>query len=118
MKVRESKKAPMPTQSHTELVVETPTILVSTTLTTNLGLVIHKHSLFGTMIPFNLIALLPDQSSATMLNNFYYNLKLARSIVPILDRQFVIRKGMVNNLNKLLDMNLKVCLSTILIFSC
>ena len=70
------------------------------------------------MIPFNPNAPLLDQLSATMLNNFDYNLKLTRSIVPILDRQFMIKRGMVNNLNKLLDMNLKVCLLIVLIFSC
>ena len=76
----------MSTRSHTESVVETLTLSVSTTPALDLGFVIHKHPLFGTIIPFNLNASLLDQSSATMLNNFYYNLKLARSIVLVLDR--------------------------------
>ena len=60
------------------------------------------------MIPFNKNASLPGGSSATMLNNYQYNFKLVRSVIPILSRQFVMRRGMVNDSNKLLDLNLRV----------
>ena len=59
-KVGESEKAHTPTQLRTMLVVETPTLPVSTTSIADLGLVIHKHLLFGMMIPFNLITPLLD----------------------------------------------------------
>ena len=60
------------------------------------------------MIPFNKDVSLLSGSSATMLNNYQYNLKLARSIVLVLDQQFVMRRGMVNGLNELIDLNLRV----------
>ena len=49
-------------------------------------LVIHRNPLYGMMIPFDKNASLLSQSSATMLNNYQYNLKLARSVVLIPDR--------------------------------
>ena len=37
-----------------------------------------------------------------------YNLKLARSVVLVLDRQYVMKNNMASNLSKLIDLNLKV----------
>ena len=81
---------------------------VSTAPATDERLVIYPHPLFGTMISFNKDAPLPSTTSATLLNNPLYNLKLARSVVLVLDRQFVMRRNMVNSLNKLIDLTLKV----------
>ena len=71
-------------------------------------LVIHKHSLFETMIPYNNDVSLSSGFSTTLLNNLPYNLKLVRSIVSVLERQFVMKGGMANNLSELLDLNLRV----------
>ena len=81
---------------------------ISTAPVPNDKLVIHKSQLYGTMVPFNKDASLLSNSSAIMLNNYQYNLKLACSIVPVSDRQFVMRRGIVKDLNELLDLNLKV----------
>ena len=67
------------------------------------------------MIPFNKDVSFLSGSSATMLNNYQYNLKLARSIVLVPDRQFVMRRGMVNSLNELIDLNLRV--SVMIVYS-
>ena len=71
-------------------------------------LVIHRNPLYRIMIPFDKNASLLSQSSAIMLNNYQYNLKLAWSVVSVLDWQFMIRRGMVNNLNELIDLNMRV----------
>ena len=60
------------------------------------------------MIPFNKDVSLLSGLNAMMLNNYQYNLKLVRSIVLVPDRQFMMRRGMVNGLNELIDLNLKV----------
>ena len=60
------------------------------------------------MIPFNKDVSLLSGLNAMMLNNYQYNLKLVRSIVLVPDRQFMMRRGMVNGLNELIDLNLRV----------
>ena len=67
------------------------------------------------MIHFNKDVSLLNGSSDTMLNNYQYNLKLARSIVLVPDQQFVRRRGMVNGLNELIDLNLRV--SVMIVYS-
>ena len=86
-------------------------LLVSSAPILNKKLVIHKNSLYGTMVHFNKDVSLPSGSSAMMLNNYQYNLKLARSVVQIPDQQFVMKRRMVNGLNELLDLNLRVSVS-------
>ena len=71
-------------------------------------LVIHPHPLFETMIPFNKDAHVPSKTSASLLSNPMYNLKLARSIVPVPDCQFAMRRSMATNLTELIDLNMKV----------
>ena len=83
-------------------------LLVSTTPTTDERLVIHPYLLFGIMIPFNKDAPLPSTTSATLLNNPLYNLKLTHSVVSVPDRQFVMRMNMANSQTELIDLNLKV----------
>ena len=46
-------------------------------------LVVYPHPLFGPIIPFNKNAPFSRKISASLLGNPMYNLKLARSIVPI-----------------------------------
>ena len=76
--------------------------------TTDERLVIHPYSLFGTMIPFNKDAPVPSKNSASLLSNPMYNLKLTRSVVPVPDRQFSMRRSMATNLTELIDLNMKV----------
>ena len=71
-------------------------------------MVIHPQPLFGTMIPFNKDACIPSSSTATLLSNPMYNLKLARSTILVPNRQFVMRRNMVNCLIELIDLNFKV----------
>ena len=51
---------------------------------------------------------MPSKTSDTLLSNPMYNLKLVRSVVPVPNRQFVMRRSMTTNLIELIDMNLKV----------
>ena len=71
-------------------------------------LLIHPHPLFGPHIPYKKEALYPSTGTATLLNNPLYNLKLVRSVVPVSDRQYVLKKTMSGNLSELIDLNMKV----------
>ena len=71
-------------------------------------LVVHAQPLFGPMVPFNKNAHFPSKNSASLLGNPMYNLKLARSIVLVPDRQYVMKNNMASNLSELIDLNLKV----------
>ena len=71
-------------------------------------LVIHPRPLFGPTIPFKRDAPFSSGSSASLLNNPMYNIKLARSVVLVLDRQFIIKRSMGTNLSDLIDLSLKV----------
>ena len=71
-------------------------------------LVVHSQPLFRPMIPFNKNAPFPSKNSVSLLGNSLYNLKLAQSIVPVPDRQYVMKNNMASNLSKLIDLNLKV----------
>ena len=83
-------------------------LAVSTAEVSTERLVIHSHPLFEPMVPFNKNAPFPSKNSASLLGNPMYNLKLARSVVPVPDRQYVMKKNMASNLSKLIDLNLKV----------
>ena len=71
-------------------------------------LVIHPHPLFGSHVPYKKEAPYPSTGTATLLNNPLYNLKLARSVVPVPDRQYVLKRTMSGNLSELIDLNMKV----------
>ena len=71
-------------------------------------LVIHPHPLFGPHVPYKKEISYPSTGTATLLNNPLYNLKLARSVVPVLDRQYVLKRTMSGNLSELIDLNMKV----------
>ena len=81
---------------------------ISVTEITDSRLVIHPHPLFEEMVPYKKDAPFPSQGSATLLNNPLYSLKLARSVVPVPDRQFVLRRNMAANLSDLIDLSMKV----------
>ena len=71
-------------------------------------LVVHPHPLFGPHIPYKKDTLYPSTDTATLLNNLLYSLKLARSVVSVLDRQYVLKRNMFGNLSELIDLNIKV----------
>ena len=90
-------------------------LLVSTAEFTNERLVIHPYPLFGPMIPFNKDVAFLSKTNASLLINSRYNLKLARSVVPVSDSQFLMKKNMATNLFEMIDLSLRVrccnCLS-------
>ena len=94
----ESFEAPAATRPRTESAEGTTALPVSTVPATDERLVIHPHSLFETMIPFNKYALVPIKTNASLLSNPMYNLKLACSVVPVPDHQFAMRMSMATNL--------------------
>ena len=71
-------------------------------------LVIHPHPLFGPHVPYKKDAPYPSTGTATLLNNPMYSLKLERSVVPVPDRQYVLKRNMSGNLSELIDLNMKV----------
>ena len=81
---------------------------ISVTEVTDSRLVIHLHLLFGEMVFYKKDAPFLSQGSATLLNNPLYFLKLACSVVPVPDRQFVLRRNMAANLSDLIDLSMKV----------
>ena len=83
-------------------------VSVSVTEVTDSRLVIHPHPLFGEMVPYKKDAMFPSKSSATLLNNPMYSLKLVRSVVPVPDRQFTLKRNMATNLIDLIDLSMKV----------
>ena len=83
-------------------------VLISVTEITDSRLVIHPHPLFGEMVSYKKDTLFPSKSSATLLNNPMYSLKLARLVVPVPDRQFTLRRNMATNLTDLIDLSMKV----------
>ena len=81
---------------------------VSVTEVTDLRLVIHPHLLFGEMVPYKKDVPFSSQWSASLLNNPVYALKLARSVVPVPDRQFVLKRNMAAVFSDLIDLSMKV----------
>ena len=81
---------------------------VSVTKVTDSRLVIHPHPLFGEMVPYKKDASFPSQRNASLLNNPLYTLKLARSMVFVPDRQFVLKKNMAAVFSNLIDLSIKV----------
>ena len=85
-------------------------------------LVIHPHPLFGPHIPYKKDAPYPSTGTTTFLNNPMYSLKLAQSVVPVPDRQYILKRNMSANLSNLIDLSIKVLIIVacllILGFSC
>ena len=81
---------------------------VSVAEITDSRIVIHLHPLFGEMISYKKDAPFPNKSSATLLNNLMYSLKLACSVVSVPDRQFALRRNMATNLTDLINLSMKV----------
>ena len=104
----EPVEAPSATRQRTGSEGAVAMLLISTSEITNERLVIHPHPLFGTMIPFNKDAHFLSKTNASLLSNPMYNLKLAQSIVPVPDCQFVMKRNMAINLSKMIDLNLRV----------
>ena len=81
---------------------------VSVTEVTDSRLVIHPYPLFGEMVPYKKDAPFPSKGSATLLNKPMYTLKLARSVIPVPDHQFALRRNMATNFSDLIDLSIKV----------
>ena len=60
------------------------------------------------MISFVKDAPLSSKTSASLLSNLMYNLKLAHSVVLVPVRQFVIRRNMASNMIELINLNMRV----------
>ena len=75
---------------------------------TNSRFVINPHLLFGEMVPFKKDAPFPSQGTATLLNSPLYALKLARLVVSVPDRQYVLRRNMAAVFSDMIDLNMKV----------
>ena len=71
-------------------------------------LVVHSHPLFGEMVPFKKDAPFPSQGTASLLNNPLYALKLARSVVPVPYRQYVLRRNVATVFSDMIDLSMKV----------
>ena len=81
---------------------------ISVSEVTGERLVVHPHPLFGEMVLYKKYTPFPSKCSATLLNNPMYSLKLARSVVPVPDRQFALRRNMATNLSDLIDLSMNV----------
>ena len=107
-KAGEQTGAPSATRQRTESASRTAMIPVTVTEVTDSQLVIHQHPLFGEMIPFKKDAPFPSRETASLLNNPLYALKLARSVVPVPDRQYVVRRNMAGLFSDMIDLSMKV----------
>lgn len=86
--MNEPKKASGSTQVRIESTIEGSRNLSKSTFVPrpDAKIIVYKAHLFRMQIPYNKNAPFPSITSATMLNNYQYNLKLTRSVVPILDQ--------------------------------
>ena len=113
--MEEPIEAPPTTRQRTGLEGTIAILPISTAEVTSEKLMIHPHSLFVPMIPFNKDAPFLSKTSASLLSNPMYSLKLARSVVLVPDRQFVMKRNMATNLSEMIDLSLRVsfcnCLS-------
>ena len=109
-RVGEQTEAPPATRQHTSLSGSVAMIPVTVSEVTGEKLVVHSHPLFGEMIPFKKDAPFPSQGSASLLNNPLYSLKLARSVVPVPDRQYVLRRNVATVFSDMIDLSMKVIL--------
>ena len=107
-KLGEQAETPLTTRQRTGLGGTVAMVPVSVTEVTDSRLVIHPYPLFGEMVPYKKDALFSSKGSATLLNNPMYTLKLARSVVPVPDCQFALKRNMATNLSDLIDLSMKV----------
>ena len=107
-KAGEQTGAPHATRQRTESGGRNAMVPVTVTAVTDSQLVIHQHPLFGEMVPFKQDAPFPSRETATLLNNPLYALKLARSVVPVPDRQYVLRRNMAGVFSDIIDLSMKV----------
>ena len=96
---------------------------VTVTGVSDTKLVIHANPLFGPQIPYKKDAPFPSTGTATLLNNPSYSLRLARSVVPVPDRQYILKKNMSGHLSDLVDFSMKVLITMVtrlvlFVFSC
>ena len=84
--IEESGKAPPTTRERMESAKGMEILSVSAASIPDDKLVIHKNPLYKTMNSFNKDVSLPRWSSTTMLNNYQYNLKLMRLVIPVPNR--------------------------------
>ena len=106
----EQAEVPPATRQHTGPGGTVAMVPVSVTEVIYSRLVIFPHPLFGEMMPYKKDAPFPSQGSASLLNNPLYALKLARSVVPVPDRQFVLKRNMAAVFSDLIDLSIKVSL--------
>ena len=99
---------PPATRQHSDSGSAVAMVLVTMEEVPNTRLVVHPHPLFGPHIPYKKDVPYPSTGTATLLNNSLYSLKLARSVVPVPDRQYVLKRNMSGNLSELIDLNMKV----------
>ena len=109
-RVGEQTEAPPSTRQRTSPSGSVAMIPVTVSEVTGEKLVVHSYPLFGEMIPFKKDAAYPSQGSATLFNNPLYSLKLARSVVPVPDRQYILRRNVATVFSDMIDLSMKVIL--------
>ena len=106
--MKESIEAPSATRQRTNSKSVVAMLHVSTVEVTDERLVIHPYPLFGPTILFNKEAHFLSKTGASLLSNPMCSLKLARSVIPVLDRQVVMKRNMATNLSEMIDLSLRV----------
>ena len=107
-RVGEQTEAPPATRQCTSPSDSVAMVPVTVSEVTGEKLMVHSHPLFGEMIPFKKDAPFPSQGTASLLNNPLYALKLARSVVPVPDRQYVLRRNVATVFSDMIDLSMKV----------
>ena len=109
-RVREQTEAPPATRQRTSPSGSVAMVLVTVSEVTGEKLVVHSHPLFGEMVLFKKDTPFPSQGTASLLNNPLYALKLARSMVPVPNRQYVLRRNVATVFSDMIDLSMKVIL--------
>ena len=104
----EQTEAPLAIRQRTNPSGTVAMVPVSVTEVTGEKLLVHSHLLFGEMVPLKQDAPFPSQGTASLLNNPLYALKLAHSVVHVLDRQYVLRRNMATVFSNMIDLSMKV----------
>ena len=104
----EQVEAPPTTRQRTSPGGTVGMVPVSVTEVTSEKLVVYPHPLFGEMVPFKSDAPFPRQGTASLLNSPLYALKLARSVVPVSNRLYVLRRNMATIFSDMINLSMKV----------
>ena len=104
----EQTEAPPATRQRTSPSGSVAMVPVTVFEVTGEKLVVHSHPLFGEMVSFKKDAPFPSQGTASLLNNPLYALKLAHSVVPVPNRQYVLRRNMATVFSDMIDLSMKV----------